>query len=48
MAGRRKNGWRRPTHRLMQQLYLKAWFGKYRTDLDKEAGEEKRVAGADS
>ena len=24
------HGWRRPSHRLMQQLYLLAWFEKYR------------------
>ena len=24
------HGWRRPSHRLLQQLYLKAWFEKYR------------------
>jgi dipeptidyl aminopeptidase/acylaminoacyl peptidase len=23
------HGWRRPSHRLLQQLYLKAWFEKY-------------------
>lgn len=27
------HGWRRPSHRLAQQLYLRAWFDKYRTDL---------------
>jgi dipeptidyl aminopeptidase/acylaminoacyl peptidase len=26
------HGWRRPSHRLLQQLYLRAWFEKYRTD----------------
>jgi len=25
------HGWRRPSHRLLQQLYLVAWFEKYRT-----------------
>jgi dipeptidyl aminopeptidase/acylaminoacyl peptidase len=25
------HGWRRPSHRLLQQLYLQAWFEKYRT-----------------
>jgi dipeptidyl aminopeptidase/acylaminoacyl peptidase len=25
------HGWRRPSHRVLQQLYLKAWFEKYRT-----------------
>ncbi len=25
------HGWRRPSHRLLQQLYLLAWFEKYRT-----------------
>jgi dipeptidyl aminopeptidase/acylaminoacyl peptidase len=24
------HGWRRPSHRLLQQLYLQAWFEKYR------------------
>ena len=24
------HGWRRPSHRLMQQLYLLAWFEKYK------------------
>jgi len=24
------HGWRRPSHRLMQQLYLQAWFEKYK------------------
>ncbi|MBU4496299.1 MAG: prolyl oligopeptidase family serine peptidase, partial [Acidobacteria bacterium] len=23
------HGWRRPSHRLLQQLYLMAWFEKY-------------------
>jgi len=26
------HGWRRPSHRLLQQLYLMAWFEKYRVD----------------
>jgi len=26
------HGWRRPSHRLLQQLYLLAWFEKYRTN----------------
>lgn len=26
------HGWRRPSHRLLQQLYLLAWFEKYRTE----------------
>ena len=30
------HGWRRPTHRLLQQLYLLAWFDKYRTDKPRE------------
>lgn len=25
------HGWRRPSHRLLQQLYLRAWFERYRT-----------------
>ncbi len=25
------HGWRRPSHRILNQLYLKAWFEKYRT-----------------
>lgn len=32
------HGWRRPSHRLLQQLYLKEWFEKYRL---KESGEKK-------
>jgi hypothetical protein len=24
------HGWRRPTHKLLQQLYLMAWFEKYK------------------
>jgi dipeptidyl aminopeptidase/acylaminoacyl peptidase len=28
------HGWRRPSHRLLQQLYLLAWFEKYRTKPD--------------
>jgi dipeptidyl aminopeptidase/acylaminoacyl peptidase len=24
------HGWRRPSHKLLQQLYLQAWFEKYR------------------
>lgn len=31
------HGWRRPSHRLQQQLYLMAWFEKYRI---KESGEK--------
>ena len=31
------HGWRRPSHRLMQQLYLMAWFEKWRTKESKEA-----------
>jgi len=34
------HGWRRPTHQLLQQLYLMAWFEKYRTK------ESKAAAGA--
>ena len=30
------HGWRRPSHRLLQQLYLLAWFEKYRTDASKK------------
>jgi dipeptidyl aminopeptidase/acylaminoacyl peptidase len=25
------HGWRRPSHRILQQLYLRAWFEKYRS-----------------
>lgn len=28
------HGWRRPSHRLLQQLYLMAWFEKYRVKPD--------------
>jgi len=31
------HGWRRPSHRLLQQLYLMAWFEKYRTPESKRA-----------
>jgi len=31
------HGWRRPSHRLLQQLYLMAWFEKYRTPASKAA-----------
>jgi dipeptidyl aminopeptidase/acylaminoacyl peptidase len=30
------HGWRRPSHQLLQQLYLQAWFEKYRTKESKE------------
>ncbi len=33
------HGWRRPSHRLLQQLYLMAWFEKYR--INKEPAEKK-------
>jgi dipeptidyl aminopeptidase/acylaminoacyl peptidase len=33
------HGWRRPSHRLLQQLYLMAWFEKYR--VNKEPAEKK-------
>jgi len=29
------HGWRRPSHQLLQQLYLMAWFDKYRTTVNK-------------
>ena len=31
------HGWRRPSHQLLQQLYLLAWFEKYRTPASKQA-----------
>ena len=31
------HGWRRPSHRVMQQLYLLAWFEKWRTKASKES-----------
>jgi dipeptidyl aminopeptidase/acylaminoacyl peptidase len=31
------HGWRRPSHQLLQQLYLMAWFEKYRTPGSKAA-----------
>jgi len=31
------HGWRRPSHQLLQQLYLIAWFEKYRTAASKAA-----------
>jgi dipeptidyl aminopeptidase/acylaminoacyl peptidase len=30
------HGWRRPSHQIAQQLYLQAWFEKYRTKESKE------------
>lgn len=36
------HGWRRPSHQLLQQLYLMAWFEKYRTPASKQA-----VSGVD-
>jgi len=30
------HGWRRPSHRLLQQLYLMAWFEKYRVKHEEE------------
>jgi dipeptidyl aminopeptidase/acylaminoacyl peptidase len=30
------HGWRRPSHQLLQQLYLMAWFEKYRTKDSKD------------
>lgn len=30
------HGWRRPSHRLLQQLYLQAWFEKHRVHPEKE------------
>lgn len=38
------HGWRRPTHRLLQQLYLRAWFDKYRTDKPKKAAAQAETA----
>jgi len=38
------HGWRRPTHRLLQQLYLRAWFDKYRTDKPKRAPAQTEAA----
>jgi dipeptidyl aminopeptidase/acylaminoacyl peptidase len=34
------HGWRRPSHQLMQQLYLLAWFEKYRVKDAAKAGGE--------
>ena len=31
------HGWRRPSHQLLQQLYLMAWFEKYRTPDSRKA-----------
>ena len=35
------HGWRRPSHQLLQQLYLMAWFEKYRTK-ESKTGEPAR------
>ena len=32
------HGWRRPSHQLLQQLYLMAWFEKYRTAGEQTGG----------
>ncbi len=32
------HGWRRPTHKLLQQLYLMAWFEKYKKTQDHPSG----------
>jgi len=32
------HGWRRPSHRLLQQLYLRAWFEKHRVKKEAPAG----------
>ncbi len=43
------HGWRRPSHRLMQQLYLQAWFDKYRDRGDEESVEESEpIVSADT
>jgi dipeptidyl aminopeptidase/acylaminoacyl peptidase len=31
------HGWRRPSHQLLQQLYLMAWFEKYRTPASRQS-----------
>ena len=31
------HGWRRPSHQVAQQLYLQAWFEKYRSKDSKQA-----------
>ncbi len=31
------HGWRRPSHRILQQLYLLAWFDKYRVKPEEES-----------
>ncbi|MGI9515878.1 MAG: prolyl oligopeptidase family serine peptidase [Pirellulaceae bacterium] len=43
------HGWRRPSHRLMQQLYLQAWFDKYReTDETESVEESEPIVSADA
>ncbi len=42
------HGWRRPSHRLAQQLYLRAWFAKYRTDLQEGEDAPQVEQGADA
>ncbi len=37
------HGWRRPSHRLLQQLYLQAWFGKHMKTQD--SGQAPEAAG---
>ncbi|MFB0564382.1 MAG: prolyl oligopeptidase family serine peptidase [Candidatus Aminicenantaceae bacterium] len=36
------HGWRRPSHRLLQQLYLMEWFEKYRVKAEAEKKEKSR------
>ncbi len=42
------HGWRRPSHRLLQQLYLQAWFEKYMVGDEVEGEEIDAVADADN
>lgn len=41
------HGWRRPSHRLMQQLYLRAWFEKHMLKAEAASKKEKQKVGND-
>ena len=42
------HGWRRPSHRLAQQLYLQAWFDKYRTDKETESDDSDEATSTEA
>ena len=42
------HGWRRPSHQLMQQLYLREWFKKWTRPLEKEKATGDRPTASES